>query len=119
MGFLLAKILLLLGLAAACGAAFAYWWFRRHYEDVSLEYERSREEWATWRRDFEERLASRPPADLSALSGQLAALEAAVRDIPAPEPPDLRPLQEQLAALEKAGHQKRAAGGGQPMGIAR
>ena len=35
MGFLLAKILLLLGVAAACGAAFAYWWFRRHYEDVS------------------------------------------------------------------------------------
>ena len=87
MGFLLAKILLLLGLAAACGAAFAYWWFRRHYEDVSLEYARSREEWATWRRDFEERLAARPPADLSALSGQLAALEAAVRDIPAPSRP--------------------------------
>lgn len=108
MGFLLAKILLLLGLAAACGAAFAYWWFRRHYEDVSLEYARSREEWATWRRDFEERLAARPPADLSALSGQLAALEAAVRDIPSPEPPDLRPLQEQLAALEKAVHDNRA-----------
>lgn len=108
MGFLMAKILLLLGLAAACGAAFAYWWFRRHYEDVSLEYARSREEWATWRRDFEARLAARPPADLTALSGQLAALEAAVRDIPSPEPPDLRPLQEQLAALEKAVHDNRA-----------
>jgi len=97
MGFLLAKILLLLGLAAACGAAFAYWWFRRHYEDVSLEYERSREEWATWRRDFEERLAARPPADLSALSGQLTALEAAVRDIPAP---DLGPIGARLTAIE-------------------
>jgi predicted flap endonuclease-1-like 5' DNA nuclease len=102
MGFLLAKILLLLGLAAACGAAFAYWWFRRHYEDVSLEYARSREEWASWRRDFEARLAERPPADLSALSGQLTALEAAIRDIPLPEPaPDLQPLEQQLAALEK------------------
>jgi len=97
MGFLLAKILLLLGLAAACGAAFAYWWFRRHYEDVSLEYARSREEWATWRRDFEERLAARPPADLSALSGQLTALEAAVRDIPAP---DLGPIGARLTAIE-------------------
>ena len=34
------------GLAAACGGLFAYWWFRRHYEDVTLEYARSREEWA-------------------------------------------------------------------------
>ena len=97
MGFLLTKILLLLGLSAACGAAFAYWWFRRHYEDVSLEYARSREEWAAWRSDFEERLAARPPADLSALSGQLTALEAAVRDIPAP---DLGPIGARLTAIE-------------------
>ena len=102
MGFLLAKILMLLGLAAACGAALAYWWFRRHYEDVSLDYARSREEWASWRADFEARLAARPPADLSALAGQLEALEAAVRDMPAPAPPDLQPLQTQFAALEKS-----------------
>jgi predicted flap endonuclease-1-like 5' DNA nuclease len=99
MGFLLAKILVLLGLAAACGAALAYWWFRRHYEDVTFEFKRSREEWAAWRADFEERLAARPPADLSQVSEQLNALEATLRDIP---PPDLQPLQEQLAALEKA-----------------
>src|SRR5438105_13706870 len=37
MGLLIAKILFLLVLAAACGALFAYWWFRRHYEDVTLE----------------------------------------------------------------------------------
>lgn len=101
MGFLLAKILVLLGLAAGCGAAFAYWWFRRYYEDVTFEYRRSREEWAAWRADFEERLAARPPADLSPLSAQLNLLEATVRDIP---PPDLQPLQEQLAALERAVH---------------
>lgn len=102
MGFLLAKILVLLGAAALCGGLFAYWWFRRHYEDVTLEYHRSNEEWAAWRRDFEERLAQRPSADLSPLQGQLVALEAAVRDITMPEAPDLKPLQEQLAALEKA-----------------
>ena len=39
MSFLLAKILFLLVLAAACGAGFAYWWFRRHYEDVTLDYD--------------------------------------------------------------------------------
>src|SRR2546430_8664669 len=57
MGFLLAKILFVLVLAAACGALFGYWWFRRHYEDVTLEYARSRDEWASWRRGFEARLA--------------------------------------------------------------
>ena len=101
MGFLLAKILLLLGFAAVCGAAFAYWWFRRHYEDVSLDYARSREEWAGWRRDFEERLAARPAVDLQPLSAQVASLEAAVRDIPPAEAPDLTPLKEQLAGLER------------------
>src|SRR5437762_9246387 len=30
----------------------AYWWFRRHYEDVTLEYSRSREERSAWRRGF-------------------------------------------------------------------
>lgn len=99
MGFLLAKILVLLGLAAGCGAAFAYWWFRRHYEDVTLDFRRSREEWASWRRDFEERLAARPPADLGPLSAQLGEVETAVRELP---PPDLQPLREQLAALEQA-----------------
>lgn len=102
MGFLLAKILLLLGLAAVCGALFAYWWFRRHYEDITLQYARSREEWAAWRRDFEERLAARPPADVAPLAGKMEALEAAVRDIPQPVPPDLQPLAERLAALDAA-----------------
>ena len=64
MGFLLIKILALLGLAAACGAGAAYWWFRRHYEDVTLEYARTREEWDAWRRNFEERLGSRPAVNL-------------------------------------------------------
>jgi predicted flap endonuclease-1-like 5' DNA nuclease len=88
MGFLLAKMLLLLALAAACGGLFAYWWFRRHYEDVTLDYTRSRDEWSAWRHGLEERLAT---------------LEAAVRaiDIPQPQPLDLNPVLAALAPLHK------------------
>jgi predicted flap endonuclease-1-like 5' DNA nuclease len=104
MGFLLVKMLFLLGLAAAGGAGFAYWWFRRHYEDISLEYSRSREEWLAWRRGFEERLAARPPVDLEPVSAQVAAVHAAVSDIdiPVPERVDLAPVH---ARLEELGRQ--------------
>src|SRR5579862_5102374 len=63
MGFLLIKILFLLGLAAVSGGFIAYWWFRRHYEDVTLEYTHSRADWDSWRRGFEERLGARPAVD--------------------------------------------------------
>jgi predicted flap endonuclease-1-like 5' DNA nuclease len=101
MGFLLVKMLFLLGLAAAGGAGFAYWWFRRHYEDISLEYSRSREEWLAWRRGFEERLAARPPVDLEPVSAQVAAVHAAVSDIdiPVPERVDLAPVHARLDEL--------------------
>src|SRR2546430_8762122 len=91
MGLLIAKILFLLVLAAACGALFAYWWFRRHYEDVTLEYSRARDEWASWRRGFEARLAARPEVDLQPLREQVAAVDEAVRsiDVPIPERVDL------------------------------
>jgi predicted flap endonuclease-1-like 5' DNA nuclease len=103
MGLLLAKILFLLVLAAACGALFAYWWFRRHYEDVTLEYARSRDEWASWRRGFEARLAALPEVDLQPLREQLAALDEAVRaiDVPIPERVDLAPLQSRLDDIER------------------
>jgi predicted flap endonuclease-1-like 5' DNA nuclease len=103
MGMLLAKMLLLLGIAAVCGAAFAYWWFRRNYEDITLEYLRSREEWAAWRRSFEERLAARPAVDLQPLAQQLAAVDAAVRAIRIPEmkPVDLAPLEARLEEIER------------------
>jgi predicted flap endonuclease-1-like 5' DNA nuclease len=99
MGFLLTKILFLLALAAASGGLLTYWWFRRHYEDITLEYGRSREEWHTWRRDFEARLAARPGVDLAPLTQQVAALQAAVGDIPTPEPVDLSALEARLGAL--------------------
>ena len=103
MGFLLAKILFLLVLAAASGALFTYWWFRRHYEDVTLEYARSRDEWASWRRGFEARLAARPDVDLQPLREQLAAMDELVRsiDVPIPERIDLAPLQSRLDDIER------------------
>ena len=99
MGFLLAKILGLLLVAAACGAWFSYWWFRRNYQDVTLEYTRWREEWTAWRRAFEERLAARPAVDLQPLSQQVAAVDAAVRGIHIPKPPDLSPVLSAVAAI--------------------
>src|SRR4030088_2996593 len=103
MGFLLAKILFLLVLAAACGALFSYWWFRRHYEDVTLEYARSRDEWASWRRGFEARLAALPEVDLQPLRAQLAAVDEAVRniDLPVPERVDLASLHSRLDNIEQ------------------
>jgi predicted flap endonuclease-1-like 5' DNA nuclease len=103
MGFLLAKILFLLVLAAACGALFSYWWLRRHYEDVTLEYARSRDEWASWRRGFEARLAALPEVDLQPLRAQLAAVDEAVRniDLPVPERVDLASLHSRLDNIEQ------------------
>jgi predicted flap endonuclease-1-like 5' DNA nuclease len=99
MGFLLAKILGLLLVAAACGAWFSHWWFRRNYQDVTLEYTRWREEWTAWRRDFEERLAERPAVDLQPVSQQIAAVDAAVRGIHIPKPPDLSPVLSAVSAI--------------------
>ncbi len=101
MGFLLIKILFLLALAAVSGGLFAYWWFRRHYEDVTLEYARSREETQAWRRGFEERLAARPAVDLEPVNRQVAALQATLEDLPPPERVDLSPLEVRLEALSE------------------
>lgn len=103
MGFLLTKILFLLVLAAAGGALFAYWWFGRHFQDVTLEYARSREEWDAWRRGFEERLAERPPVNLDPLTQQLTAVHTALSDIdiPIPERVDLSPLHARLEELTR------------------
>jgi hypothetical protein len=120
MGFLLAKILFLLIVAAAAGALLAWWWFRRHYEDVTFEYSRSREEWDSWRRSFEERLAARPAVDLRPLREQLAALEQAVRaiEIPTPKPVDLTPVLAALAALRPPAPRAAGARPSEPIDLA-
>ena len=110
MGFLLAKILLLLAVAAVCGALFSYWWLRRHYEDVTLEYMRSRDEAVAWRHGFEERLEAldaairgiripqAQPSDLTPVLNAVAAIR-----IPEPRPaPDLSPIDKRLTAIEHA-----------------
>ena len=101
MGFLLIKILFLLSLAAASGGFIAYWWSRRHYQDVTLEYAHSRADWDSWRRGFEERLAARPAVDLEPVAQQVAAVHAAVGDIPTPEPVNLAPLEARLETLSQ------------------
>src|SRR5437870_7334806 len=102
MGLLIAKILFLLVLAAACGALFAYWWFRRHYEDVTLEYSRSREEWSAWRRGFEERLAARPEVDLRPLTEELTALSEQLTALDDSMRPNLAAVEKRLTAIEHA-----------------
>src|SRR5580658_6835011 len=86
MGFLLAKILLLLAVAVVLGALFGYGGVRRHYEDITLEYTRSHDEGAAWRHGFEERLAG---------------LDAPIRSIRIPEsqPTDRSPVLNAVAAL--------------------
>src|SRR5260370_35025622 len=102
MGFLLAKILCLLVRAAACGALFSYWWFGRHYEDVTLEYTRSRDEWATWRRGFEARLAARPEVDLQPRREQVAAVDEAGPGIAVPLPAGVGPAPRQSPLARRA-----------------
>ncbi|TLZ09322.1 MAG: hypothetical protein E6K39_04330 [Gammaproteobacteria bacterium] len=102
MGLLIAKILFLLVLAAACGALFAYWWFRRHYEDVTLEYSRSRAEWSAWRRGFEERLAARPEVDLRPLTEELTALSEQLTALDDSMRPNLAAVEKRLTAIEHA-----------------
>lgn len=101
MAFLVAKILGLLALAAVCGAALAWGWFRRRYTDITGEYTRWQEELSQWRRGFEERLAARPEVDLAPLARQLEALEDAVRaiHIPEPKPPDLTPVLDAIGGI--------------------
>jgi predicted flap endonuclease-1-like 5' DNA nuclease len=101
MGFLLTKILFLLVVAAASGGLFAYWWFRRNFQDVTLEYTQAREEWGAWRRGFEERLAARPAVDLSPLGEQIAGIHAAVGAIEIPVPADLAPLHARVEDMSR------------------
>ena len=67
MSFLIAEILLLLVVAAILGGALVYWFVRRHFVDVSSEYER-------YEHTISEARALR--LDKSAADARIAALQA-------------------------------------------
>ena len=103
MSMLLAKIILLLLLAALFGALFGWWLARRRWQDVTVEYTRWQTEWADWRRSFEARLGERPQPDLAPVLAGINAVEstveAAVRGIKMPVPAviDLQPVLDAVA----------------------
>lgn len=105
---LLIQILLSLLVAAALGAGIAWWWFRRHYEDVTETYAALETKSANppdllTKADFETKLASNlsalPKTDLVPLEERVAGLERAISSLRFPEP-DLSPLNERLQSLE-------------------
>jgi predicted flap endonuclease-1-like 5' DNA nuclease len=102
MSFLLAKISILLLLAAGLGALLAHWWLRRHYEDVTTDYTRLSDETKRWRDGLEDRLeqrlVQRLAVDLGPIMGSLESVQAAVRgiDMSRPVAPDLTPVLELL-----------------------
>lgn len=102
MGYLIYKIVFMLISAAGFGAALAWWWMRRHYEDVTLEHSRWVENWDQWRQRFEAQLAARPAADLSPLADRLTDIERRIDGIVIPPPTpvtDLSPVREDLRTL--------------------
>lgn len=104
MGYLIYKIVFMLMSAAGFGAALAWWWMRRHYEDVTLEHSRWVENWDQWRQRFEAQLAARPAADLSPLADRLTDIERRIDGIVFPPPTpvtDLSPVREDLHALRQ------------------
>lgn len=104
MSFLLAKILVLLVLAALLGAGFARWWYRRHYEDVSSEYAQMSSDGQAWRKSIDERLAQPLKFEASAIASRLDAIEASLRgmQIPTAQPIDFAETHQRLAAVGQA-----------------
>ncbi len=96
MWFLILQILVLMLLAALLGAALAYWWLRRNYEDVTETHDHLMEE-------VRQRLASLGPVDggqldLAPTESRLGAIERALSGLRLPEP-DLSPLNQRLDML--------------------
>ena len=101
MSFLLAKILVLMILAALLGAWLARVFLMRRYQDVTTEYIRMDSEGRAWRTGFEKSLAQRPEVDLAPLHLRLSELDATVRaiDMPSPVPIDLNPVLTAMSAI--------------------
>ncbi len=120
MAYLLAKIIVLLVLAALLGAWFMRWWLLRQLSEVTSEYRALTGDWAAWRKRVEALLVPvpppppAPPTDLRPVLARLDGVEATVTaavaairipalpEIPAPVAVDLGPLQSRLATLEQA-----------------
>lgn len=106
MSFLLAKIFILLLLAATLGALLARWWLLRQYEDVTTEYTRLSDETQRWRDGLEDRLeqrlVQRLGVDLEPVMVSLQSVRAAVQGIhiPGPTAMDLSPVLLQVQQLE-------------------
>lgn len=119
MGYLVAKIVVLLLLAAACGFWLAHWWLRRRYQDVTEEYTRLVDASSAGAtvgleglKRIEDRLATVDGSiqglgleDVearlrTAFGERLAALERTVLQ-QLPKPTDLGPVSQRLEALEK------------------
>ena len=107
MWFLFLQIFLFLLLAALFGAVLAYWWLRRQYEDVTVDYnsllskDAEVNADALTRSDFQRALRdfAPPAADLSPLEERLQTLETAIGNIQFPET-DLSPVQSRLTDIE-------------------
>lgn len=104
MAYLVYKMVFMLLSAAGLGAAFAWWWHRRHYEDVTVDHSRWVANWDQWRQRFETQLAARPAVDLAPLQERLTELAARIDAIRIPEPvaTDLSPVTQQLAGVSAA-----------------
>ncbi len=101
MSLLLAKIALLMLVAAGLGGLVAWWLVRRQLQAMAAEQARHQADWALWRQQIDRRLDERPEPDWSPLMHRLTALEKAVSGIrlPTPEPTNLRPVLDAVASI--------------------
>lgn len=87
MSFLLLKIFFLMLLAALFGAWLAHWWFKRHYEDVTLTHHLMGQG------------TSYEGPDLAPMEQKIANLEQSITALKIPET-DLNPVQQRLDTME-------------------
>ncbi|MDP3738331.1 MAG: hypothetical protein Q8R02_13130 [Hyphomonadaceae bacterium] len=99
MWFLLLQIFVFLALAAVLGAALAWWWMKRHYEDVTENHDAmiaqsSKLSLLPTRDDL------KAAVNFDPLSDRINRIEQAIASLKFPET-DLSPLQQRLSAVEQ------------------
>lgn len=104
--YLLAKYTFLFLLTAILGFVLGYWFSRRNFEDVSESYEdlrkaNARSDADDWSRlwDRLDALPKPKDTDLSGVLQGISGVQAAVSNLPAPEPVDLEPIETRLDSL--------------------